>query len=80
MTGTMFPCSIDECFFKINNPEKAVLESEEYRFAINTIIQAALRDVCWVRWNWIPSYPNVKKWEKNIQSHLLKWKPRNGAL
>jgi regulator of protease activity HflC (stomatin/prohibitin superfamily) len=33
-------------FFKINNPEKAVLEVEEFKFAITQLSQAALRDVC----------------------------------
>ena len=40
-------CSIDGVvFFKINDPEKAVLEVEEYKFAITQLAQAALRDVC----------------------------------
>jgi len=47
MTEDNVPCSIDGVvFFKINNPEKAVLEVEEYRFAITQLSQAALRDVC----------------------------------
>jgi len=47
MTEDNVPCSIDGVvFFKINNPEKAVLEVEEYRFAITQLAQAALRDVC----------------------------------
>lgn len=47
MTEDNVPCSIDGVvFFKINDPEKAVLEVEEYRFAITQLSQAALRDVC----------------------------------
>ena len=47
MTSDNVPCSIDGVvFFKINNPEKAVLEVEEYKFAITQLAQAALRDVC----------------------------------
>lgn len=47
MTEDNVPCSIDGVvFFRINNPEKAVLEVEEYRFAITQLSQAALRDVC----------------------------------
>ncbi len=47
MTQDNVPCSIDGVvFFKINNPEKAVLEVEEYKFAITQLAQAALRDVC----------------------------------
>jgi len=47
MTSDNVPCSIDGVvFFKINNPEKAVLEVEEYKFAITQLSQAALRDVC----------------------------------
>lgn len=47
MTEDNVPCSIDGVvFFKINNPEKAVLEVEEYTFAITQLAQAALRDVC----------------------------------
>ena len=47
MTEDNVPCSIDGVvFFKINDPEKAVLEVEEYRFAITQLAQAALRDVC----------------------------------
>jgi len=47
MTADNVPCSIDGVvFFKINNPEKAVLEVEEYIFAITQLSQAALRDVC----------------------------------
>ncbi len=47
MTEDNVPCSIDGViFFKINNPEKAVLEVEEYHFAITQLSQAALRDVC----------------------------------
>lgn len=47
MTKDNVPCSIDGVvFFKISNPEKAVLEVEEYKFAITQLAQAALRDVC----------------------------------
>jgi len=47
MTEDNVPCSIDGVvFFKIKNPEKAVLEVEEYKFAITQLAQAALRDVC----------------------------------
>jgi regulator of protease activity HflC (stomatin/prohibitin superfamily) len=47
MTEDNVPCSIDGVvFFKITNPEKAVLEVEQYKFAITQLSQAALRDVC----------------------------------
>src|SRR5680860_79743 len=47
MTQDNVPCSIDGVvFYKILDPEKAVLEVEEYRFAITQLSQAALRDVC----------------------------------
>ncbi len=47
MTEDNVPCSIDGVvFFKINDPEKAVLEVEEYDYAISQLSQAALRDVC----------------------------------
>jgi len=47
MTADNVPCSIDGVvFFKINDPEKAVLEVEEFDFAITQLSQAALRDVC----------------------------------
>lgn len=47
MTEDNVPCSIDGVvFFQITNPEKAVLEVEEYSFAITQLSQAALRDVC----------------------------------
>ncbi|MCM4166870.1 hypothetical protein KCTC52924_01724 [Arenibacter antarcticus] len=47
MTEDNVPCSIDGVvFFRINSPEKAVLEVEEFRFAITQLSQAALRDVC----------------------------------
>ncbi len=47
MTEDNVPCSIDGVvFFKIVDPEKAVLEVEEYDFAITQLSQAALRDVC----------------------------------
>ena len=47
MTEDNVPCSIDGVvFFKIDDPVKAVLEVEEYKFAITQLAQAALRDVC----------------------------------
>ena len=47
MTEDNVPCSIDGVvFFKISDPEKAVLEVEEFAFAITQLSQAALRDVC----------------------------------
>lgn len=47
MTEDNVPCSIDGVvFFRIDDPEKAVLEVEEYKFAISQLAQAALRDVC----------------------------------
>lgn len=47
MTEDNVPCSIDGVvFFKIADPEKAVLEVEEFKFAIMQLAQAALRDVC----------------------------------
>ncbi|MGB5376628.1 slipin family protein, partial [Muriicola sp.] len=47
MTEDNVPCSIDGVvFFQITDPEKAVLEVEEYSFAITQLSQAALRDVC----------------------------------
>jgi len=47
MTEDNVPCSIDGVvFFKVTNPEMAVLEVEEYNFAITQLSQAALRDVC----------------------------------
>ncbi|WP_373511641.1 slipin family protein [Persicitalea sp.] len=47
MTEDNVPCSIDGVvFFKVENPEKAVLEVEQFQFAISQLAQAALRDVC----------------------------------
>ncbi len=47
MTSDNVPCSIDGVvFFKVENPEKAVLEVEQFQFAISQLAQAALRDVC----------------------------------
>jgi regulator of protease activity HflC (stomatin/prohibitin superfamily) len=47
MTADNVPCSIDGVvFFRINDPEKAVLNVEEYKYAIEQLSQAALRDVC----------------------------------
>ena len=45
MTEDNVPCSIDGVvFFKIIDPEKAVLEVEEFDFAITQLSQAALRN------------------------------------
>lgn len=47
MTKDNVPCRIDGVlFFKIEDAEKAVLEVENYRFAITFLAQTALRDVC----------------------------------
>lgn len=47
MTEDNVPCSIDGVvFFKVDNPEKAVLEVERFEYAISQLSQAALRDVC----------------------------------
>lgn len=47
MTADNVPCSIDGVvFFRVENPEKAVLEVEQFQFAISQLAQAALRDVC----------------------------------
>ena len=47
MTADNVPCRIDGVlFFKIDDPEKAVLEVENYNFAITLLSQSALRDVC----------------------------------
>ena len=47
MTEDNVPCSIDGVvFFQITDPERAVLEVEEFSFAITQLSQAALRDVC----------------------------------
>lgn len=47
MTEDNVPCSIDGVvFFKVSDPEKAVLEVEKFNFAIMQLAQAALRDVC----------------------------------
>jgi regulator of protease activity HflC (stomatin/prohibitin superfamily) len=47
MTEDNVPCSIDGVvFFRVDDPERAVLEVEEYNFAITQLAQAALRDVC----------------------------------
>lgn len=47
MTEDNVPCSIDGVvFFKVIDPEMAVLEVEEFKFAITQLSQAALRDVC----------------------------------
>ncbi len=47
MTKDNVPCRIDGVlFFKIDDAEKAVLEVEDFNFAITQLAQAALRDVC----------------------------------
>jgi regulator of protease activity HflC (stomatin/prohibitin superfamily) len=47
MTEDNVPCSIDGVvFFKVNDPEKAILKVEKFNFAITQLAQAALRDVC----------------------------------
>jgi regulator of protease activity HflC (stomatin/prohibitin superfamily) len=47
MTEDNVPCRIDGVlFFRIDDAEKAVLEVENYNFAITQLAQAALRDVC----------------------------------
>ena len=47
MTEDNVPCSIDGVvFFRVNDPERAVLEVEKFHFAIMQLAQAALRDVC----------------------------------
>ena len=47
MTSDNVPCKIDGVlFYKITNPELAVLQVAQYEFAITQLAQAALRDVC----------------------------------
>ncbi len=47
MTQDNVPCRIDGVlFYRIDDSEKAVLEVEDYNFAITLLSQAALRDVC----------------------------------
>lgn len=47
MTEDNVPCSIDGVlFFRIDDPEKSILEVEDYKFAITQLAQASLRDVC----------------------------------
>jgi len=47
MTKDNVPCKINGVlFFKIFDTEKAVLQVEDYHFAISQMSQAALRDVC----------------------------------
>ncbi len=47
MTEDNVPCSIDGVvFFRVEDPERAVLEVEKFKFAIMQLAQAALRDVC----------------------------------
>ena len=47
MTEDNVPCRIDGVlFYRIDNAEKAVLEVEDYDFAISQLASAALRDVC----------------------------------
>ena len=79
MTEDNVPCSIDGVvFFKVTDPEMAVLEVEEYNFAITQLSQAALRDVCGkVELDTI--YLSEKRWVKILRK-LLKLKLRVGAL
>jgi len=45
MTEDNVPCSIDGVvFFKIDNPEKAVLEVDDYNFEIAQLAKGALKD------------------------------------
>ncbi len=47
MTKDNVPCHINGVvFFKIENATKAILEVEDYEFAISQMSQASLRDVC----------------------------------
>lgn len=47
MTEDNVPCRIDGVlFYRIDDAEKAVLEVEDYNFAISQLASAALRDVC----------------------------------
>lgn len=47
MTEDNVPCRIDGVlFYRIDDAEKAVLEVEDYHFAISQLASAALRDVC----------------------------------
>jgi len=47
MTQDNVPCHINGVlFFKIDDATKAVLEVEDYEFAISQMAQASLRDVC----------------------------------
>jgi regulator of protease activity HflC (stomatin/prohibitin superfamily) len=47
MTKDNVPCRIDGVlFFKIDDAEKAVLEVEDFKYAITLLAQSSLRDVC----------------------------------
>lgn len=47
MTADNVPCRVDGVlFFKIKDAKKAVLEVEDYNYAITLLAQSALRDVC----------------------------------
>ncbi len=47
MTADNVPCRIDGVlFYKIEDARKAVLEVEDYNYAITLLAQSALRDVC----------------------------------
>ncbi len=47
MTKDNVPCHINGVlFFKIDNATKAILEVEDFQFAISQMAQASLRDVC----------------------------------
>ena len=72
MTQDNVPCSIDGVvFFRVNDPEKAVLEVEKFNFAIMQLAQAALRDVCGkVELDTIMS--NREEMGKNIKSIVEK--------
>lgn len=47
MTEDNVPCRVDGVlFYRIEDAERAVLEVEQYNYAITQLAQAALRDVC----------------------------------
>lgn len=47
MTADNVPCRVDGVlFFRIKDAKKAVLEVEDYNYAITLLAQSALRDVC----------------------------------
>ena len=67
MTEDNVPCSIDGVvFFKINNPEKAVLEVEEYKFAI-TQLSGSFKRCLWesrARYHFIKKRRNGEEYKK----------------